>query len=76
MGRIKTKHVKSMAKEFMRSYPERFSKEFGENKKTLEASELKSKWLLNRVAGALVRLKKQEGRRVTAPVKVEKDEDE
>ena len=69
MGSIKTSHVKKLGHAFMKKYSDRFSRDYDANKAVLANADIKSKWLRNRLAGYLVRLKGQEGRRVSAPVK-------
>jgi len=59
MGRIRTKDVKDIAKDFFNAYPGKFSKDFNENKeklKDLGTLRSKSKHYRNCVAGYLVRV--------------------
>jgi small subunit ribosomal protein S17e len=57
MGRIKTTLIKRSAEEFLEKYPDRFKKNFDENKTKLnEVSEIRSKKLRNTIAGYLTRL--------------------
>ena len=57
MGRIKTTLVKRNAKELIQRYPDKFSNDFNDNKKTvIETTELNSKKLRNVMAGYLTRL--------------------
>ena len=57
MGRIKTTLVKRNAKELIQRYPDKFSGDFNDNKKTvIETTELNSKKLRNVMAGYLTRL--------------------
>lgn len=58
MGRIKTSYVKNLAKEFMESYPGRFTADFEENKEVINETSMRSKWLRNRVAGYITTVKK------------------
>ena len=61
MGRIKTKLIKSKTREFLEAHPDRFSKDFNENKKGIqELSDVSSKKMRNAIAGYLVRKKKEE----------------
>ena len=56
MGRIRAKWIKNLAGDLVKQYPDRFSKDFKNNKKILE--ELKivdSKLMRNRLAGYLVK---------------------
>ena len=61
MGRIKTQLVKRVALKLMQSYPEKFKKDFKENKTlVMEVSEIHSKKIRNIIAGYLTRLVRQE----------------
>lgn len=59
MGRVRPTYIKRLAKDLVESEPERFSKDFDKNKEELkELGEFESKKLRNRVAGYIVRVKK------------------
>lgn len=58
MGRIKTDMVKRTAKKLVKTYPDKFSKDFNKNKEALkDLAEIRSKKLRNVLAGYAVRLK-------------------
>lgn len=71
MGRIKTAQVKTLGDEFVRAYQDRFTTDFEQNKSILVTTQMKSKWLRNRLAGYISKLMKQKARGIviTAPVK-------
>ncbi|MEK6932269.1 MAG: 30S ribosomal protein S17e [Nanoarchaeota archaeon] len=57
MGRIKTTLVKRNVHELIQRYPDKFSNDFNNNKKTvMETTDLNSKKLRNIMAGYLTRL--------------------
>ena len=57
VGRIKTKLVKRNGEELLKIYPDRFSEDFDDNKKSLpDISEIHSKKLKNVIAGYITRL--------------------
>ncbi len=57
MGRIKTKWVKTVARELVEKHPEKFSTDFINNKKSLDAMDLiEDKIIRNKVAGCIVRI--------------------
>lgn len=57
MGRIKTTLVKRNVHELIQRYPDKFSNDFNDNKKTvMETTDLNSKKLRNIMAGYLTRL--------------------
>ena len=56
MGKVKTEHVKNLGKELMKRFPEKFSRNFNENKIMVdELTEGASTKVRNRVAGYLTR---------------------
>ncbi len=56
MGKVKTEHVKNLGKELMKRFPEKFSRNFNENKIMVdELTEGTSTKVRNRVAGYLTR---------------------
>lgn len=60
MGRIRTKHVKNIAKEILQKYFELFTNDFEKNKKILEKiAVFRSKKLRNVVAGYITSLIKK-----------------
>ena len=60
MGRIRTKDIKVAAKELIKRYPEKFTKNFEENKKALnELKIIDEKKMRNKIAGYIVRLLSQ-----------------
>lgn len=62
MGRVRQTYIKRLAKDLVEADPERFSEDFDENKEELkETEEFESKKLRNRVAGYIVRVKKNRG---------------
>ncbi len=59
MGRVRQTYIKRLAKDLVDADPERFSEDFDENKEELkDTEEFESKKLRNRVAGYIVRVKK------------------
>lgn len=61
MGRIKTQLVKRAAIKLMKIHPDRFKKDFNENKKLLVGVvDIQTKKLRNIIAGYLSRLVKQQ----------------
>ena len=55
MGSIRGKWIKNTAKRFVELYPDKFSKNFNENKKVLdELKMLDEKSMRNKVAGYIV----------------------
>lgn len=62
MGRVRQTYIKRLAKDLVEADPDRFSEDFQENKEELkETEEFESKKLRNRVAGYIVRVKKNRG---------------
>ena len=60
MGRIKTDMIKRTASKLVKTYPDKFTKDFGKNKEALaDLAEIRSKKLRNIIAGQVVRLKTQ-----------------
>lgn len=60
MGRIRTKWVKNMSKEFIKIYPEKFNTDFENNKKVLNGLDfVMDKSIRNKVAGYIVTLIKK-----------------
>ena len=61
MGKIKTTQIKRKGNAIMKNNPEKFTKNFEENKKLLpEVAKIRSKKLRNVMAGYLVSLIKKE----------------
>ncbi len=61
MGRIKTRKIKAVTKAIIEKYPDKFSKEYEENKAALKALiQFHTKKPLNIVAGYITRLKRSE----------------
>ena len=59
MGNIKTTYIKHSAKDILNKFDDRFTSDFGENKKVLgEVAQIKSVFVRNRVAGYITRLKR------------------
>jgi small subunit ribosomal protein S17e len=59
MGRIRTKIIKSTAKQLVDGYGEKFSGDFEKNKKALDEMEItQDKLVRNKIAGYIVKLKK------------------
>jgi len=64
MGRIKTQLVKRTAMKLLAKHPDKFKKDFEENKKLVEeTADIKSIKLRNVIAGYLTRLVKTKQRR-------------
>lgn len=56
MGKVKTEHIKNLAKELMNRFPDNFSGNFDENKKTVdELTEGTTTRVRNKVAGYITR---------------------
>ena len=65
MGKVRTEVIKRCAREILKTYPERFTTDFEDNKQKLFlVAEIKSKRLRNRIAGYITHLVKIEERRV------------
>ncbi len=59
MGRIKTQFVKRTSLELLKKHPDKFSKDFDENKKIVGSySDVSSKKVKNIIAGYITRLVK------------------
>jgi small subunit ribosomal protein S17e len=59
MGRIRTKMIKSTAKQLVDEYGEKFSADFDKNKKVLDEMKVaQDKSVRNKLAGYIVTLKK------------------
>ena len=60
MGRIKTKLIKRVTNELISGHPDKFTKDFGENKtKVDELADVPSKKMRNVIAGYVTRLIKK-----------------
>jgi len=60
MGNIKTSFVKRIGKTLFAQYPDRFSRDYSENKKVVnELVNIKSKKMKNVIAGYITNLKGQ-----------------
>jgi small subunit ribosomal protein S17e len=60
MGRIGTVYISRISQKLLDRGPERYSKDFKKNKETLaQMAEIPSKKLRNKIAGKIVRLKKE-----------------
>ncbi len=57
MGRIKTRWMKNVANELVARHPEKFTKDFDNNKKVIDSMDLiADKVIRNKVAGYIVKL--------------------
>ena len=57
MGKVRTEHVKRMARELVRRFPEKFTTDFENNKKLVDTlTNISSTKLRNRIAGYTTRL--------------------
>ncbi len=57
MGKVRSDHIKKASRKLVQKFPERFTKDFEDNKKALEVlAEIPSKKLRNRIAGYITRL--------------------
>jgi small subunit ribosomal protein S17e len=57
MGKVRTEHVKRMARELVRRFPEKFTTDFENNKRLVDAlTNISSTKLRNRIAGYTTRL--------------------
>ncbi|MEM7825581.1 MAG: 30S ribosomal protein S17e [Candidatus Aenigmatarchaeota archaeon] len=60
MGRIKTSFIKNIALDLVKKYPEKFTRDFYQNKEAVkQLVEIKSKKLRNMIAGYITSLKKR-----------------
>jgi|YelNatPaOPRAMG01_1025707.scaffolds.fasta_scaffold08805_9 small subunit ribosomal protein S17e len=60
MGRIKTSFIKNIALELVEKHPDKFTKDFSQNKEAVkQLVEIKSKKLRNMIAGYITALKKR-----------------
>jgi small subunit ribosomal protein S17e len=56
MGRIRTTYVKRVTRQLLEKFPNRFNKDFNENKKVMnEIADVPSKKIRNKVAGSIGR---------------------
>jgi small subunit ribosomal protein S17e len=61
LGKVRPEHVKRISKQLVERYPEKFTKDFENNKKLVEAlTNINSKKLRNRVAGYTTQLAVQQ----------------
>ena len=57
MGKVRPEHVKRISRELVDRFPDKFTKDFENNKKLVEAlTNINSKKLINRVAGYTTQL--------------------
>ena len=57
MGKVRTEHVKRMARELVERFPDKFTRDFENNKKLVDAlTNISSTKLRNRIAGYTTRL--------------------
>ncbi|WP_455364052.1 30S ribosomal protein S17e [[Eubacterium] cellulosolvens] len=64
MGKVRPEGIKRIANDLIRRYPDKFSKEFEQNKKNIEEYLIyDAKKMRNRVAGYVTRLKRIEENR-------------
>ena len=57
MGKVRPEHVKRISKELVERFPEKFTEDFENNKKLVDAlTNINSKKLRNRVAGYTTQL--------------------
>ena len=57
MGKVRTEHVKRIARELLERYPDKFTTDFENNKKLVDTlTNISSMKMRNRVAGYTVRL--------------------
>jgi small subunit ribosomal protein S17e len=68
MGKVKPDHVKRLARELVERYPNKFTADFENNKKMVNAlTNVSSTKIRNRVAGYAVRLIAQKGDQQLSP---------
>ncbi|WP_455367426.1 30S ribosomal protein S17e [[Eubacterium] cellulosolvens] len=61
MGKVRPEGIKRIANDLIKKYPDKFSKDFDQNKKNIEEYLIyDAKKMRNRVAGYITRLKKIE----------------
>lgn len=60
MGKVRTRQIKTFAKEIYEDYSDKIAADFDTNKEVLQEFNIGSKRLRNRIAGYLVKLKKKE----------------
>ena len=59
MGKVRSSYIKNTARRLLELYPDKFTKDFNENKKLVsELTNITSKRVRNRVAGYITRLVK------------------
>lgn len=57
MGKVRTEHIKRIARELVQRFPDRITRNFEDNKKLVEEfTDLSSSKLRNRIAGYVTRL--------------------
>ena len=57
MGKVRTEHIKRIARELVERFPDRFTTDFETNKKALEmVAEIQTHKLRNKIAGYITRL--------------------
>lgn len=57
MGKVRTEHVKRIARELVERFPDKFTTDFENNKKVLESvAEIPTTKLRNKIAGYITRL--------------------
>lgn len=57
MGKVRTEHVKRIARELIERFPDKFTTDFESNKKVLETvAEIPTSKLRNKIAGYITRL--------------------
>jgi len=57
MGKVRPDHVKTIARELVERFPEKFSVDFKSNKENVDAlTNVKSKKLRNRIAGYIAKI--------------------
>ena len=57
LGKVRTEHIKRIARELVERFPDRFTTDFETNKKALEmVAEIQTHKLRNKIAGYITRL--------------------
>ncbi|HEX69207.1 MAG TPA: 30S ribosomal protein S17e [Candidatus Bathyarchaeota archaeon] len=57
MGKVRTEHVKRIARELVERFPDKFTTDFENNKRVLESvAEIPTSKLRNKIAGYITRL--------------------
>jgi small subunit ribosomal protein S17e len=66
LGKVRPEHIKRISKELLEEFPDKFTADFENNKKAVEAlTNVSSTKLRNRIAGYIIRLLATSGKEAT-----------